>query len=182
MWPKKPKVYPVRLSQPQRVFEFGKTSNYFTGGKYGPIFHNRGHKTLLSYVVISYDKTQLFWLTFIIGGHYRVTVKISKSGESVQHGGEVGQLFFTMHSTTDGKGPKSNTVPLNSGGYHEPGQIYTAVIPTSEIPKLKAVEVEWRYKSSVFNPLTWRILAVPMIYIEKVTVDALEIRQRYFVL
>jgi pancreatic triacylglycerol lipase len=110
-------------------------------------------------------------------GHYRLTVKISDSGESKQHGGEIGQLFFTMHSTTDGKGPKSHPVALNSGGYHEPGKIYTAVVPTSEVPRLKAVEVEWRYQSSVLNPLTWRILAVPQIYVEKITVDALEIKQ-----
>ncbi|XP_044272096.1 pancreatic triacylglycerol lipase isoform X1 [Tribolium madens] len=110
-------------------------------------------------------------------GHYRITVKISNSGESIQHGGEVGQLFFTMHETTDGKGPKSHTVPLNKGGYHEPGKIYTAVVPTSEIKKIKAVEVEWRYQSSYLNPLTWRLLAVPKIYIEKITIDALEIRQ-----
>jgi pancreatic triacylglycerol lipase len=108
-----------------------------------------------------------------------LTVKISDSGESKQHGGEIGQLFFTMHSTTDGKGPKSDPVALNSGGYHEPGKIYTAVVPTSEVPRLKAVEVEWRYQSSVLNPLTWRILAVPQIYVEKITVDALEIKQRY---
>ncbi|XP_063932084.1 pancreatic lipase-related protein 2-like isoform X2 [Zophobas morio] len=107
--------------------------------------------------------------------HYKVTVKISTSDESVRHGGEVGQLVFTMHSTTDGKGPKTISAPLNKGGYHEPGKIYTAIVPTDQISKLKAVEVEWQHQNSVFNPLTWRILAVPMIYVEFINIIALEI-------
>ncbi|RZC34310.1 inactive pancreatic lipase-related protein 1, partial [Asbolus verrucosus] len=110
-------------------------------------------------------------------GHYKITVKVSDSAESMNHGGEVGQLFFVMHSTTDGKGPKSNPVSLNNGGFHEPGKTYTAVVAASEVPRLRAVEVEWRYKSSVFNPLTWRILAVPKIYIDRITVEALKGRE-----
>ena len=96
----------------------------------------------------------------------------------MRHGGEVGQLVFTMHSTTDGKGPKTISAPLNKGGYHEPGKIYTAIVPTDQISKLKAVEVEWQHQNSVFNPLTWRILAVPMIYVEFINIIALEIGER----
>lgn len=83
-----------------------------------------------------------------------------------------------MHSTTDGRGQKSRRAALNSGGYHEPGAIYKAVIAADEVPHLKAVEVEWQYHSSVFNPLTWRLTSSPRVYLAKVTVEALEIRER----
>lgn len=83
-----------------------------------------------------------------------------------------------MHETSDGKGPRSNSVGLNSGGYHEPGRTYTGVVAADEVHRLKAVEVEWRYESSLMNPLTWRILATPRIYVAEVVVEALEIGER----
>ncbi|XP_044754257.1 pancreatic lipase-related protein 2 isoform X1 [Coccinella septempunctata] len=109
--------------------------------------------------------------------HYKIMVTISDSEKSKLHRGEVGQLIFTMHSTTDGKGYKSEPAALK-GGYHEPGHTYTGVIATNEVDNLKAVEVEWKYNSSLFNPLTWRILASPRIYLKNVTVESLEIGRK----
>lgn len=110
-------------------------------------------------------------------GHYRVIVKVSDSVEGQKHGGEIGQLILTMHSTTDGHGSKSSPVGFISG-YYEPGGIYMQVVATDEIKNLKAVELEWKYNSSLFNPLTWRILDTPKIYLSKITVESLENQQR----
>ncbi|KAJ8931802.1 hypothetical protein NQ314_015258 [Rhamnusium bicolor] len=110
-------------------------------------------------------------------GHYRLIVQISSNNESKLHGGEIGQLLFTMHSTSDGKGVKSNPVGFVSG-YHEPGALYMGVVATDEIPHLKAVEIEWKYNSSLFNPLTWRMFSTPKIFLKKVTVEVLGIDER----
>lgn len=104
-------------------------------------------------------------------------MEISRSEESRQHGGEIGQLWFVFHSTPNGEGLKTQRVTLSHSRYHEPGTTYTAVIASGEIPLLKAVEVEWQYHSSVFNPLTWRILASPRVYLSKVKVEGLEMRK-----
>ncbi|XP_023313052.1 uncharacterized protein LOC111693137 isoform X2 [Anoplophora glabripennis] len=81
-----------------------------------------------------------------------------------------------MHSTSDGRGQKSRPAGFISG-YHKPGALHVGVVATDEVPHLKAVEVEWKYNSSLFNPLTWRILTTPKIFINKVTVEALEINE-----
>ena len=52
------------------------------------------------------------------------------------------------------------------------------VVATDEIKNLKAVEIEWKYNSKLFNPLTWRLLTTPKIYLTKVTVESLENQQR----
>ncbi|KAJ8952140.1 hypothetical protein NQ318_018476 [Aromia moschata] len=110
-------------------------------------------------------------------GHYRIAVQVSNSNDSILHGGEIGQLIFTMHSTSDGKGHKSNPVGFISG-YYEPGTLYTSVVAAKEVSHLRAIEVEWKYNSSLFNPLTWRILTTPKIFLRKVTVESLEINER----
>jgi len=106
--------------------------------------------------------------------HYKVTVHISDSNESKTHGGEIGQLWFTMHGTKDQTGDKSDRVPFDKTGYHEPGSVHTSVIAADYVKNLSAVEVEWDYNVSVFNPLTWRILTSPRLFIDKVTVESLE--------
>lgn len=111
------------------------------------------------------------------GGHYRITAQISNSTESKKSGGEIGQLHFTMLSTSDGKGIRSDPVPFISG-FHQPGAIMTGVVATSEVPRLKAVEVEFKYNTSVLNPLTWRFLNTPKIYLKKLTIESLELNER----
>ena len=105
-------------------------------------------------------------------------MKVSSSEESTTHGGEVGQLLFTMHSTTDKSGEKADTIPFDKNGYHEPGSVHTSVIAANHIKHIAAVEVEWDFNVSVFNPLTWRILAAPRLFIESVTVESLESREK----
>lgn len=111
--------------------------------------------------------------------HYRITVKISNSSQSLLHGGEIGQLWFTMHGMTDGKGFKSDKIAFNDGGYHAPGELYKAVVPGNAVNVIRGVEIEWKYHSSVFNPLTWRLLTSPRVHVEKVSVHTLETKQKY---
>lgn len=118
------------------------------------------------------------WFVIFLGSHYRIAVQVSISDESKIHGGEIGQLIFIMHSTIDGKGKKTTPVGFVSG-FYEPGASFISVVATDAVPHLKAVEIEWRYNSSLFNPLTWRILTTPKIFLKKVTVEALEINERY---
>ncbi|KAF7274634.1 pancreatic triacylglycerol lipase-like [Rhynchophorus ferrugineus] len=110
-------------------------------------------------------------------GHYRIRVRVSGSEESVRHKGEIGQLVFTMHNTIDGSAHKTSPVGFISG-YYEPGEVYTRVVATDEIKHLRAVEIEWKYNSSLFNPLTWRLLTTPMIYLTDVVVETLETQQK----
>ncbi|KAG5898143.1 hypothetical protein JTB14_034000 [Gonioctena quinquepunctata] len=112
--------------------------------------------------------------------HYRITVQVSNSNHSKMHGGEIGQLFLTMHSTSDGRGQKSAPIGFFNG-FHEPGGLYRGVVATDGVPNLKAVEIQWKYDSSMLNPLTWRLLSAPRIYLKKVLVEALEIDQRIHV-
>ncbi|XP_019865288.2 pancreatic triacylglycerol lipase [Aethina tumida] len=110
-------------------------------------------------------------------GHYLVKVNVSDSEDSRQHGGEIGQLYFTMHETSDGKGPRSSPAGFISG-YYGPGDKLQKVIVADEVNNMKAIEVVWKYNSSLFNPLTWRILSNPKIYIDAIEIEALEIRKR----
>ncbi|KAL3268284.1 hypothetical protein HHI36_007405 [Cryptolaemus montrouzieri] len=161
--------------------------NCFDCGKYGEKclkfgYHSKKHyEQLMAKGLIHKDQNLRQYLMTgenrpYCRAHYRISVKISGSERSKLHRGEIGQLVFIMHSTSDGKGFKSKPAALK-GGYHEPGEIYTGVVATDEIRTLKAVEVEWRYNSSLFNPLTWRLLSAPRIFIDHITVDALEIRK-----
>ncbi|XP_066253254.1 pancreatic triacylglycerol lipase-like isoform X1 [Euwallacea similis] len=106
-------------------------------------------------------------------GHYRITVKVSDSENSQSHGGEIGQLIFTFHNSIDGKDMKSAPIEFISR-YYEPGGIYVKVVATTEVKKIKAVELEWKYNSALLNPLSWRFLSTPKIYLKKVTVESLE--------
>lgn len=82
-----------------------------------------------------------------------------------------------MHSTSNGRGRKSQPAGYISG-YHEPGALYMGVVATDQVPHLKSIEIEWKHNTSLFNPLTWRILTDPKIYVKKVIVEALETNER----
>ncbi|KAK4875022.1 hypothetical protein RN001_011444 [Aquatica leii] len=130
----------------------------------------RPDQNLVQYLMTGADKP--FCRT-----HYRITVNVSNSNESKRHGGEIGQLIFKVHSTRDAKGTHSGELLLSEGGYHGPGMQIRAVVPGHAISHLKTVEVEWRYTSSVLNPLTWRLVKTPRIHVFSVRVDNLETKQ-----
>lgn len=111
-------------------------------------------------------------------GNYKVTVTVSDAEESKLHRGEVGTLWFTVHSTSDGTGARSNKIQLNDKGYHEPGTTNSYVVPGDVMEKIKSVEVEFQYDTNVMNPLTWRMFSAPRLYVSKIELENLEMNNR----
>lgn len=105
-------------------------------------------------------------------GHYKVTINISKTDESLDHGGEVGT--FVIRAIGE-NGKKTERMPLSSNSkYYEPGSTHTVVLPGDVVGDLAAVEISWEYQTSVFNPLTWRLLHTPRVYIDALSIENLE--------
>ncbi|KAJ8982425.1 hypothetical protein NQ317_007773 [Molorchus minor] len=157
----------------ERCIPFG----YHGNKHYDRLLKNKWKHTSRVQYLLTADANPFCSILYFFRGHYRITVHISNSTESKLHGGEIGQLMFTMHSTSDGKGHKSNPVGFVNG-YHEPGAVHMGVVAANEVRHLRAIEIEWKYDSSFFNPLTWRILSTPKIFIKKVIVEGLESNER----
>ncbi|XP_058801466.1 pancreatic lipase-related protein 2-like [Phymastichus coffea] len=104
--------------------------------------------------------------------HYRVTINISKTNESVSYGGEVG-IFVIRVFGQNGKITDRLALSENSK-YYEPGTRHTVVVPGDVVGKVEAVEITWDYQTSMFNPLTWRLLHKPKAYIDSLTIKSLE--------
>lgn len=111
----------------------------------------------------------------IAEGHYKITINISKTDESLLYGGEVG-MFVIRAIGANGK--KTEKMQLNSSPrYYEPGSTYTVVLPGDYIDKPDSVEITWVYERSILNPLTWR-LNTPRAYIDSLTIKNLETDHR----
>lgn len=105
-------------------------------------------------------------------GHYKVRINISNTNESQDHGGEVGTFVIRVIGE-DGK--RTEKMPLSPHSkYYEPGSRHTVVLPGDVVGKPEAVEISWEYQASVFNPLTWRLIHTPRVYLDSLTVDSLE--------
>lgn len=105
------------------------------------------------------------------GGHYRVTINTSRTAESMSHGGDVG-VFVLRVIGTDGR--RTERMQFSeSSRYYEPGSTHTIVLPGEVVGKPSAVEVTWEYQTTL-NPLTWRLITNPRVYIDSVVVDSLE--------
>ncbi|XP_011495868.1 PREDICTED: pancreatic triacylglycerol lipase-like isoform X2 [Ceratosolen solmsi marchali] len=104
--------------------------------------------------------------------HYRVTIIISKTNESLSYGGEVG-MFVIRVIGPNGKTTERMSLSEHSK-YYEPGTKHTVVIPGDVVGKVEAVEITWDYQTSMFNPLTWRLLHKPKAYIDSLTIKSLE--------
>ncbi|XP_051161707.1 inactive pancreatic lipase-related protein 1-like [Leptopilina boulardi] len=105
-------------------------------------------------------------------GHYRVKINISKTVESMDHGGEVGKFVMKVIGANEKMTEKLQLSETSE--YYEPGSTHTVVLSGDVVGKPEAVELTWEYQTSVFNPLTWRILHKPKAYIDFLTVDSLE--------
>ncbi|XP_050305094.1 pancreatic triacylglycerol lipase-like [Anthonomus grandis grandis] len=149
----------------ERCIKFG----YHSRKHYNKFYGDGMNFSLNQYLITSSERP-------FCRGHYRIIVKVSDTNESTKHGGEIGELIFKMHNTIDGQGAKTSEISFISG-YYQPGGIYMKVVSAEEV-KLRAVEVRWRHNSSLFNPLTWRFLTTPKIYLTKITVESLENQQR----
>lgn len=109
---------------------------------------------------------------FIAEAHYRVTINISKTNESLSYGGEVG-MFVLRVIGANGKQTERLSLSEHSK-YYEPGSRHTVVIAGEVVGKVEAVEISWEYQTSMFNPLTWRLLHKPKAYIDSLTIKSLE--------
>lgn len=105
-------------------------------------------------------------------GHYKVTINISKTNESLDHGGEVGTFVFRVIGENGSITEKMELSPYSK--YYEPATSHTVVLAGEVVGKPEAVEISWKYQTSMFNPLTWRLLHTPRVYIDSLTVESLE--------
>ncbi|KAI9556632.1 hypothetical protein GHT06_016422 [Daphnia sinensis] len=103
--------------------------------------------------------------------HYRVTIVISDTFESVQHGGDRGWLSIQLHGHNRSS-PPTRLTPENVR--FEPRRAYSYVLGSTWLGDIKSVTLVWTYSSSVFNPLTWRILTVPALHVNRIIVHNLE--------
>nr|CAH0113682.1 unnamed protein product [Daphnia galeata] len=103
--------------------------------------------------------------------HYRVTIIISDTFESVQHGGDRGWLSIQLHGHNRSS-PPTRLTPENVR--FEPRMAYSYVLGSTWLGDIKSVTLVWTYSSSVFNPLTWRILTVPALHVNRIIVHNLE--------
>lgn len=95
----------------------------------------------------------------------------------MDHGGEIGTFVIRI---IDATGTRTARIPLSSRSkYYEPGSNHTVVLPGDVVGKPEAVEISWEYQTSVFNPLTWRLLHTPRVYVDSLIVDSLEASRRF---
>ena len=105
--------------------------------------------------------------------HYEVILKVSNSTESRTHGPESGKLSITL---VDRNNNKSDQRFLNDEQkYYKPNEIETKMIAFKDTghPPIFVV-VEWKYEANLFNPMTWRLLKSPSIYVEYLKLSSIE--------
>ncbi|XP_055383035.1 pancreatic triacylglycerol lipase [Condylostylus longicornis] len=104
--------------------------------------------------------------------HYKITVRISNSEESILHGGEIGTLSIKLHAR---KRRETETMPFSSSPqYFEPGEEYVSVVPGKDIQNPTHATITWDYQTSLLNPLTWRIVSTPRIYVDFILIESIE--------
>lgn len=58
--------------------------------------------------------------------------------------------------------------------YFEPGYEYKALVAGFDVKDPVYASVFWDYQTSLFNPLTWRLLTSPRIFISYIIIESLE--------
>ncbi|PNF41741.1 Pancreatic lipase-related protein 2 [Cryptotermes secundus] len=105
--------------------------------------------------------------------HYYITWNISDSCKSVQHGGEIGMMWITI------KGDRGITKDIKLTEveqFYEPGSGHQVTVPGDPVGKLQSAILRWEYRANPLNPLTWRFIATPRIYISWMRIESLEER------
>lgn len=104
--------------------------------------------------------------------HYKISVKVSDSEESRLHGGEIGTLSIKIHAR---RRRETEFMPFTRiPQYFEPGEQYVSVVTGKDIANPTYVSVSWDYETSLLNPLTWRIVSAPRIYIDYILIESIE--------
>uniref|UniRef100_A0A182JHM8 Uncharacterized protein n=1 Tax=Anopheles atroparvus TaxID=41427 RepID=A0A182JHM8_ANOAO len=122
-----------------------------------------------------YEPIQLFFKTGpsepYLTTNFKITVRISATAASVAHGPEIGKIFLYIHGPG---GVKSEKIYFNEQSMlFEPGHNYSSVIAGYSSAHPKSMSIGWEYDTNLLNPLTWRILSAPRIFIEHVKVKSL---------
>lgn len=68
---------------------------------------------------------------------------------------------------------------INREIFFEPGNVYTYMIGTEDLGQLKSATLEWSYVTAYYNPLTWRLLSTPAVYVNRIHIDSIEMQERY---
>lgn len=118
-------------------------------------------------------------ITFsILGTHYKTTLHISPSTESSMHGGEIGIMSIIIHSAHK-RTLHTEKLPFTlDATFYEPGRNYSYITPGSDVGLPGYATLNWEYRTNPLNPLTWRILSSPRVYIDAVIVESLEHQSR----
>ncbi|XP_063705168.1 pancreatic lipase-related protein 2 [Culicoides brevitarsis] len=115
-----------------------------------------------------------------IRNQYKITVNVSNSMESKIHGGEVGKLKIVLY----GKDRRNHTLKTEEMFFSEdpklfePGHKNTSVVAGSDVQAPIHAILEWKYSTNPLNPLTWRLLKSPRIYLADITIESLEHRSK----
>ncbi|XP_047985916.1 pancreatic triacylglycerol lipase [Leguminivora glycinivorella] len=105
--------------------------------------------------------------------HYEVVLKVSNSTASRTHGPDVGRVQITL---IDRNNNKSDHKFLDEEQkYYKPGDIDKQMVAVRDtgLPPL-SVMVEWKYETNLFNPITWRLLKSPSVYVEYLKLSSIE--------
>ncbi|KAH9629003.1 hypothetical protein HF086_007488 [Spodoptera exigua] len=104
---------------------------------------------------------------------FAVILKVANTTASITHGPESGKLSITL---VDRNNNKSDHMFLeDEQKFYKPGVIekkMVAVKDTGHPPVF--VIVEWKYETNLFNPMTWRLLKSPSIYVEYMKLSSIE--------
>ncbi|CAH0382132.1 unnamed protein product [Bemisia tabaci] len=103
---------------------------------------------------------------------YKVTVMISNSTQSVEHGGEIGLFEIEIMGALG----KTKSIPLFREQYYKPGGTYTGVVADVNVGHLQGAILHWQHRTT-FNILTWRFDNV-VIYVNRVIVESLHPSER----
>ncbi|KAK7794265.1 hypothetical protein R5R35_013600 [Gryllus longicercus] len=103
--------------------------------------------------------------------HYKVGLHISGLPHSVKHGAEIGMFWVTLLGD---KGTSHRMGFTTSEQLYEPGSVHQTVIASRGVGAIQSVIVEWEYRMSFLNPLSWRVMGIPKIYLDWITITNLE--------
>ncbi|XP_059472684.1 pancreatic triacylglycerol lipase-like [Neocloeon triangulifer] len=106
---------------------------------------------------------------------YLVELKISNSSSSQEHGGEVGAFYMQLNGT-DGV---THRIKLQeSATYFAPGSTWRRVVAATKVGEMRQIHLEWDFRHTVWNPLSWRLFGDPLIYLDEISITILETGER----
>ncbi|XP_058063244.1 pancreatic lipase-related protein 2 [Anopheles bellator] len=106
--------------------------------------------------------------------HYRVMLRVSDADESLIHGGEIGKMSLELHGQANRRSGRMDF--SQDPVYFEPGQNYSAIMAGADVGVPLKAMLSWGYRTNPLNPLTWRLLASPRVYVQEMVIQLLEAR------